>query len=116
MSKIHSFTCDDKGATRVILHTPMPVGTNSVGQTWQTCWLAAGRNTTSMTVGTGLGKISSAEDANILAGSVIEISGSVLIEVVVAGATAVNTFVDNLINEELARLARELAYYGWTNG
>jgi hypothetical protein len=116
MSKIHSYEFDSSGVCKVILHTPMPAGNNFVGNSWKNVWIASGRNTTGMTEGTGIGQISTAEKASIVAGNVIEVSGSIPNNIVIQGATAVNTFADSLIASMLGKLAAELNYYGWTNG
>jgi hypothetical protein len=116
MAKIHAFDFGEGGVCRVILHTAMPPGNNIVGNSWKNVWIAAGRNTTSMAEGTGVGTITTTEKASIVAGNVIEISGQIPSNIVVQGAVAVNAFADNLITEVLARLATQLNYYGWTNG
>lgn len=116
MAKIHAFDCDDDGRYRLVIHTAMPTGNNSVGSTWKSVWLAAGRASTLMTEGTGIGQISAAEKASVLAGDLIEINAHVPTEVVSQGAAAVNAYVDKLISQVLEKLSRQLAYYGWTNG
>jgi hypothetical protein len=116
MSKIHAFTGDTSGDCRVVIHTAMPSGNNLVGQTWKACWLAAGRNVTALAEGTGLGQISSAEKASVLAGDLIEVPGSIPLTVVLQGAAAVNIFADRLIATKLTGLANEFNFYGWTNG
>lgn len=113
MAKIHALTADTSGDCRVVLHLPMPAGNNLVGNSWKACWLALGRNTTSLTEGTGLGQITTAEKAQVIAGDVIELSGSIPLAVVAAGTAAVNAFADSLIATRLGSLAGELNYYGW---
>ncbi len=114
MSKIHAFTGDTSGNCRVVLHAAMPAGSNLVGRTWKACWLAAGRNTTEMAEGTGIGQIPPAEKAQVLAGDVIELSGHVPLAVVLQGAAAVSAFADSLIATRLASLSQEFNYYGYT--
>ena len=116
MSKIHAFTGNTSGDCRVVIHTAMPSGNNLVGQTWKACWLAAGRNVTALAEGTGPGQIAPAEKASVLAGDVIELPGTIPLNVVLQGAVAVNTFADRLIATKLGVLANEFNFYGWTNG
>ncbi|HSW46505.1 MAG TPA: hypothetical protein VLM89_13135 [Phycisphaerae bacterium] len=114
MSKVHAFTGDTSGGCRVILHTAMPAGNNLVGRTWKSCWIAAGRNTTSMVEGNGIGQISAAEKAQVVAGDVIELSGEVPLSVVGQGTAAVSAFADALVATRLGSLANEFNYYGHT--
>jgi len=116
MAKIHAFEFGEGGVCRVVLHTAMPAGNNAVGNSWKSCWIASGRNVTGMTIGTGIGQISSTEAASIVAGDVIEISGHVPINIIAQGAAAVNVFTDAIIVGIKAKLASELNYFGWTNG
>jgi hypothetical protein len=92
----------------------MPSGNNLVAKSWKSCWLAVGRNTTSLTEGDGIGQISSAEKATVVAGDVIELSAVIPLGVVAQGGSAVNAFADALVATQLGVLADELNYYGWT--
>jgi len=116
MAKIHAFDFQEGGVCRVVLHTAMASGNNAVGNSWKNVWLAAGRNTTGMVEGTGIGQISTAEKASVVAGDVIEISAQIPNNVVVQGAVAVNAFADQIITAMKAKYAAEFNYYGWTNG
>lgn len=116
MAKIHSFEFGEGGVCRVVLHTAMPSGNNAVGNSWKACWIAAGRNATAMVEGTGMGQISTAEKASVLAGDVIEIQGQVPTYIIVQGAVAVNAFVDSVIASMKAKFAAEYNYFGWTDG
>lgn len=116
MAKLHAFTGDSSGNCHVIIHIPMAVGNNAVGRSWKSCWVATGRNTTSMVEGTGAGQISAVEKAAIVAGDVIELSAVVPLNIVLQGEAAVNVFADALAASRLSSLAGELNYYGWTYG
>ena len=113
MAKIHALTANTSGNCSVVIHLPMPAGNNLVGKTWKACWLALGRNTTSLAEGDGLAQISAAEKAQVLAADVIELSGDIPLAVVAQGNAAINVFADSLIATRLGSLALELNYYGW---
>jgi hypothetical protein len=114
MSKLHAFTGDSSGNCHVVIHTTIPAGNNAVGKSWKSCWVAVGRNTTSLVEGAGVGQISSVEKASIVAGDVVEVSVTIPLDVVAQGQAAVNIFADALAASQLAVLAGELKYYGWT--
>jgi len=116
MAKIHALDFDVTGICRVVLHTPIPSGNNIVGNSWKAIWVAAGRNITALAEGTGIGQITTAEKASVIAGDVIEIASEVPIDIVKQGAAAVNTFVDFIIAAEKAKYVTQYNYYGWTNG
>ena len=113
--KIHALTCNSGGDCAVILHTPMPAGNNAVGKSWKNVWLAMGRNVTGLPIGNGIGQISSAEASSVQAGDVIEITGTIPVDVVGQGAGAVDVFGTALINAALAAMQTQLNYFGWTS-
>lgn len=58
---------------RVVIHKPVPAGSNNAGFTWKNVILGAGLNTTAMVEGALPGQISTAEKATIIAGDVFEV-------------------------------------------
>ena len=113
--KIHATTYDTSGNCKVILHAAVPAGNNAIGNTWKATLIAAGRNVTSMVEGTGIGQITTAEKASIVAGDVIEISGTIPTSMIAQGATAIGVFADVLIANAIAKIGQEWNYYGWTS-
>jgi len=103
----------------LILHTATPAGNNSAGLTWKTVLLAAGAaGTTSLTVGTGPGQITSAEAAQVTAGDVLEFRREIKFPTAGNNAAKVallNEIVPGIIAEELARLQTVHKFYGFTN-
>lgn len=58
---------------RVVIHIPVPAGTNTVGVSWKQVFLAAGRSgRTVLPDGTGPGQIMPAEKAQVTQGDVLE--------------------------------------------
>lgn len=117
MSKIHILK-NNNGRYQAILHFAVPVGNNSAGVTWKDCIVNSGRNKTDMTEGVGAGQIPNAEKVNIIAGDMIEISMSLLVE---SGGTsgavliaAITEMADTHINTGKNRLQKEYKYYGYT--
>jgi hypothetical protein len=116
MAKIHSFSSDTSGNCRVVIHAAIPSGNNAVGQSWKACWIAAGRNVTVLPEGTGLGQITPAEKASVLAGDLIEFASEIPLITVLQGIGPTHTFANSLIAATLATLQTELNYFGWTYG
>ena len=72
MSRIHILQQADNNVYNVVVHAPVPAGNNAAGVPFATAILNAGLANTTMTVGTGPGQISSAEAAQVTAGTVLE--------------------------------------------
>ena len=115
MSKIHATTYDTSGNCFGFIHAPIPAGNNSVGNSWKAVWLAAGKNTTGMVTGTGIGQILAAEAAQIASGDVIEVPASIPQSVISQGAAAIDTFANTLIASYIASFKQQYPYYGWTS-
>lgn len=116
MSKIHVLT-GAGGAYTVVVHAPVPTGTNTVGVTWKAALIGAGLNVTAMNEGNGAGQITTAEKATVEAGDVVEghftwgdIPGADNQTLVADLALR----ADQLIAELLARLSVRLRYFGYT--
>lgn len=117
MSKIHVLEAAGDRQYKVIIHVPVPTGNNAVGMSWKSVLLASGKSGTSqLTVGTGPGQISSAENAQIVAGDVIELSTTILAESGGAGQASIDAMVDAAIAENTASIASQYKYYGHTIG
>lgn len=72
MAKMHVLEGTALGSYTIVVHTTTPAGNNSAGVAWPAAIVAAGRNTSVMTIGTGAGQIAQAEHDQIVAGTVIE--------------------------------------------
>ncbi len=117
MSKIHVLAADNNGNYNIVLHVAVPVGNNSVGVSWQTAGLNSGlTGHTVMTVGTGAGQISSSENTSVLSGSVVEIVANIPAESGGATVASLNLIADIIITQVLANLAKQLKYFGYTQG
>jgi hypothetical protein len=115
MSKIHVLTSDINKNYNIVIHTPTPSGNNLVGISWQTAILNSGLiETTIMTVGTGPGQILAAEQAQILAGSVIEIVSNIQAESGGTTSASLDQMANQIISQKLNNLAKQLKYFGYT--
>lgn len=113
MSKIHIQKANNRKYD-VVVHTPMPSGSNTAGETWKDCWVADGKNLTVLKVGTKPSNITQAESNGIIAGDTMELSTTVLAE---SGGTAVaslNELVDTFIIEEKKKLKNQYKYFGYS--
>ncbi len=73
MADIHILTGTSKDSWNVVLHIPVPNGTNHVGVNWRTALLESGLGgTTRLTEGTEKWEITTAEKAQVEAGEVYE--------------------------------------------
>lgn len=72
MADLHVLGGVGRNTFAVVVHTLTPDGTNDAGVPWPLAIVAAGRATTSMSIGDGPGQISEAEAAEIAAGKVVE--------------------------------------------
>ena len=117
MAQIHVLDGDGQNY-RVVAHATTPAGNNAVGNAWSAVLVAAGRNTTIMPTGNGLGQISAAEAASVAAGTTIEWVFTVPIPISGSNANkaaALNASVATLIADGLAQLAAKYNYFGYTN-
>ena len=113
MSKIHILRGATSGLYTIVLHTPMPAGNNQAGFSWQECWVNDGRNVTTMVEGTGAGQITTAEKADVEAGTVLEFVTSLLRDSV-GGAASLTAWADQHINDRKSQLQTEYKHYGYT--
>jgi hypothetical protein len=56
----------------VVVHSPRPAGNNAAGRSWTEVLVNSGSNVSSLPVGSGGGRISNAENNQIIAGDVFE--------------------------------------------
>lgn len=113
MAAIHVLEGDGQ-RYRVVAHITTPAGSNKVGNTWAACIAAAGLTTSVLPTGTGLGQITSAEVAELAAGTKFEVV--VTVDVPGAGLTQakIAALVQTAVNDELQRLKNRFDYYGYT--
>ena len=121
MAKIHVLEATEQGMYRVVIHTPTPVGNNSVGELWKDAALKGGDlGSTVLVIGTGPSDITQVENDSIVAGNTMELSTSFLAES--GGSTnpeviaALAQMVDEFISENTLRLQRKYKYYGHSQG
>lgn len=118
MAKIHILDQHGMDDFRVILHFPVPPGSNSAAKTWKSVMLACGRTgATAMVEGIGPGQITAAEKATIVSGDTFELVTS--IRAMSSGGTTtavIEAMADTLINECKAEIARTYKWYGLTIG
>jgi len=112
-SSMHVFEANDKGEYRICAHVAVPAGNNTVGNSWKDVIIASGRNVTVMATGTGIGQISTAEQAQIAAGDVVEVVVYVAFESATTNAQR-TALVNVHVTDELALLQRKLKLYGRT--
>lgn len=114
MSAIHLLT-NGGGAYNVVIHIATPVGNNSAGFLWSDCIKNSGRNSTSLSVGTGPGQITQAEADQIAAGTLIEASMQWGDDPSLSNAqrlAALDVAASHLSSDVLARYAADLKYFG----
>ncbi len=114
MSKVHILKNTGDKLYEVAVHVNTPAGNNSAGLSWQSVWVADGKNTTRLTTGVAPGNISVLEAAAVAAGTVMEFHFSIPAESGGATAASLNTMVDAVIAAKLAELAQTYKYYGFT--
>lgn len=73
MAAIHILAGDGGHRYTAVVHAVTPAGNNVAGVSWATALVNSGLNTTVMATGTGAGQITSAEAAQIAAGTVFEV-------------------------------------------
>ncbi len=115
MSKLHVLTSDGKGRYSAVVHTPVPLGNNSAGESWKAALLAGGASgSTDLVVGTGPSNILQAEKDQITAGNVLEFRISFPFESGGASLVSLNEMVDSAIVNKKAQLASQYKYFGFT--
>ena len=72
MSNIHVLAGSGRNRYMVVVHVATPAGNNSADVAWSTAVINAKRNTTVLETGTAAGQITSAEAAQVAAGTVLE--------------------------------------------
>lgn len=115
MSKIHVLS-QNGGGYHVYIHTSMPVGVNVVSNSWSACYVAAFNPQTAMSIGTGIGQITSSEASAVLTGAELEFQGVVQpnADGSAPSSTQINTYADSIIAAGFASLQAQLKYYGYT--
>jgi hypothetical protein len=104
---------------RVVAHTATPAGNNTAGNSWKNCLLSAGLNTTTLAEGVGVGQITAAEKAQVVAGDVIEMVFTIDVPTVGTNGNklvAVQNAVAKMQADYLAQLQERFRYFGYTNG
>lgn len=115
MSKIHVLTSDTNENNQIVIHINIPSGNNLANISWKIAGLNSGIiGTTIMTEGVGAGQISSSEKANIIAGNEIEIVTNISAESGGATPQSLDLMVNQIINQKLTDLAKQLKYFGYT--
>ena len=116
MSKIHVLETN-AGEARVVLHSAMPAGNNSVGVSWKDAALNSGQQgTTVLMEGTGAGQITTAELADVTAGDVLEVAGTIPVDSGGGTAASINEMADLIINSYKGTMQVVLKYFGYTAG
>lgn len=114
MSKLHVIAGGN--GYPVYIHTNMPAGVNSVSNSWKACYVSAYAPVSKMTIGTGVGQISSSEAASIVAGDVLEFQAAVAVAAdgSVPSSSALSVFADSIISTGFVDLQVHLKYFGYT--
>ena len=119
MSDIHVLTGDGIQRWTVVMHFPIPSASNGVGNNYRTVLVSSSLGgSTSMTTGSGVGQIPSAEVAQIEAGEVYEHAVSFLAESGGSSTAQMRTALRSEYAKEKSRmiavLQKKLRYYGHT--
>ena len=117
MSNIHVLAGAGRNRYTVLVHVATPAGNNSAGVAWSTAVINAKRNTTVLATGTAAGQITSAEAAQVAAGTVLE--GSFEWDDDPAWTNGqrtadLDTRAAQLAAELLARFGADLKFFGFT--
>lgn len=72
MSRLHVMQANGINQYDVVVHSPTPAGNNAAGRTWTEVLINSGLNVSTLPVGSGGGRISNAENNQIIAGTVFE--------------------------------------------
>jgi hypothetical protein len=106
------------GHFRCIIHTATPTGNNGAGIAWSLLFLQTGRSgRTVMVEGTAPGQITSAEKAEIMAGTVLEFELAIDADPAMTGGqfqTLLQAQAPGLITAQIAQWEQELRLYGAT--
>jgi hypothetical protein len=100
-----------------VVHAPVPVGNNAAGFSWADCIKNSGMNTSILTVGTGAGQISNAENNQIANGTVIEASFYWYVDPAANAAqqeASLEFEATRSVNTLVARLQEQLRFFGKT--
>lgn len=109
----------DGNTYKVVCHVATPLGNNAVGNAWSAVIVAAGINKSILPVGNGLGEITTAENNQITAGTLLEVVLNIKVPnigTLVQKQAALNNGTANGVAEELAKLQATYNFYGYTNG
>lgn len=113
-NKIWILTADSEENYQCVIHAPTPAGNNSAGQSWASCVVAAGLNTTILPVGSGPGQQTQAEHDAVIAGTILELVRTFSIAGANANATQVAALRDQAATDYINLLGRELKWEGFT--
>lgn len=115
MSKIHVVAANGDGY-QVYIHTSMLAGANLVANSWSACFVSAYSPGTRMTVGTGIGQITSSEAAQVAAGAVLEIPATMQAngDGTAPTTTQINSSADAIIAAKFLDIQAQLKYFGYT--
>jgi len=117
VAKLHILLGTSPTSYQLVIHVPVPTGSNAVGATWKAALLASGISGSTMLVtGTGLGQITAAEAADITAGDVIEIVTDARVESGGATPASLNEMANKATAAYQDRVKRQLKFYGYTQG
>ena len=117
MGSIHVLAGGRNGVYQVVIHTTTPAGNNSAGVSWATAIVNSGRNKTILPTGNGPGQITSAEAAQITAGTVIETVMQWQDDPTFTNQQRIddiNLRAGQLQTETLARFGAELKFFGYS--
>jgi len=120
MAKIHVLEADKRNKYRVVIHTPMPAGSNQAGHSWRHVWLEAKKRRDEngnplpvrsiLDVGNMPGNITQAEADDIANGSTIEIVTSVLKE-----SGSIDELIERIIRDAKLDFSNKYKHYGYNN-
>lgn len=116
MLNIHVLAGNGSGMFTAVIHTPTPAGNNAAGVPWSTALVNSGMNKTIMTEGTGAGQITTAEKAQIAAGTVIEAVTQWQDDPTFTTQQRLDDFTlrtQQAVADRLDRLAKQLTYFGY---
>ena len=115
MAKIHVLS-GDGSAYNLVVHTTMPTGNNTVGNSWKACYLADSSRVSTLVAGAGLGQILATEATDVSAGNIIELTMSIPGKPDGSSYTLaqLDAFVDFKVNQELSNLQVKYKFFGFT--
>jgi hypothetical protein len=120
MAAVHVMEYVGASTYRFVLHAPVPAGTNAVGVSWKTCYLASFLPKTPVTglpIGNGPGQISQNEANDISSGNIMEFDEN-FNDDPGADITQRNAFIDTSANaikaNRIAEFQDRFRVFGYT--